>query len=140
MIMKVYFPGVKKIFVLNPLYLQKNILGAHLAMLPVTVLCDIDKIDFTGEAKFSVDSSGNVCGFSEKSSLEFSTTEKLDIPSPSAWVVSLVSGKSFLIGTAEPKYPIVKYTYSSGDRTGEAAIYRYTVSHIGQISAIPIVM
>lgn len=138
--MVVTFPGVKKICVADPSLLQKSIVEAHMAMLPVTVLCDVSKVKFVGEPKLQVVSYSSASSFSEKSTLEFSSPEKLTLPSPSAWIVTLVSGKSYLIGTAERPFPVVECSFSSGEKTGEAAVYRYKISHVGAISAIPVIM
>lgn len=76
----------------------------------------------------------------EKSTLEFSTTEKLPEGEPLAFVVTVASGKQYLVGAREPKYPLINYSETTGAPDGDAALRSYKITHVAQKSVLPCVL
>lgn len=76
----------------------------------------------------------------EKATLEFSTTEKLPEGERLAFVLTVASGKQYLIGAREPKYPQINYTETAGAPDGDAALRTYKITHVAQKSVLPCVL
>lgn len=76
----------------------------------------------------------------EKTTLEFLTNEVLPDNKHIAFVVTTASGKQYLIGTREPKYPVITYSETSGAPDGEAALRAYKITHIAQKSVLPCIL
>lgn len=76
----------------------------------------------------------------EKATLEFSTSDKLPEGERIAFVLTVASGKQYLIGSREPKYPQVNYSETAGAPDGEAALRTYKITHVAQKSVLPCVL
>lgn len=73
----------------------------------------------------------------EKSTLEFQSDELLPENIYIGFVITTTSGKQYLIGSREPKYPVITYNETTGTPDGDAALRTYKITHIAQKSVLP---
>ncbi len=76
----------------------------------------------------------------ENSTLEFSTTDKLPEGEWLAFIITVASGKQYLVGTREPRYPQITYSDTTGAPDGEAAMRTYKITHTAQKSVLPCIL
>lgn len=76
----------------------------------------------------------------EKATLEFSSTDRLPEGERLAFVVTVASGKQYLVGTREPKYPQINYTETTGAPDGDAALRTYKITHVALKSVLPCIL
>lgn len=133
-------PGIVKIQIVHcsdipPQVMYSSICGAliHLVLPSVTV-------KFYGKPTFRWEGSKIGGARQEKSTLEFSTTDKLPEGQWLAFVLTVASGKQYLIGTREPKYPQINYSETAGAPDGEAALRTYKITHVALKSVLPCVL
>ena len=133
-------PGIVKIQIvrcsdIQPHVMQMSMCGALIALaLPAVT------IKFYGVPSLKWTGSPLNRGCEEKSTLEFSTTAKLPEGELIAFVITAASGKQCLIGTREPKYPMISYTETTGAPDGDAALRTYKITHIAPKSVLPCVL
>ncbi|PWL61029.1 MAG: hypothetical protein DBY35_06515 [Bacteroidales bacterium] len=72
----------------------------------------------------------------EKATLRFDTTEPLPEGERLAFVVTCASGEQYLLGTREPRFPVVEYSETTGKPGGDPAVRSYTVTHTAQKSVL----
>ena len=133
-------PGIVKIHVvrcsdIQPHAMQSSMCGALIVLALPTV-----PVKFYGQPTLKWDGSKVNGGPQEKSTLEFSTTDKLPEGEKLAFVVTVASGSQYLVGTKEPKYPEITYSETVGAPDGAAALRTYKISHIAQKSVLPCVL
>lgn len=113
----------------------KSICGEKIALALPSV-----KISFFGVPKCQWSGSLlNGCR-QEKATLEFTTSDILPEGSRIAFIVTVASGRQFLIGSREPKYPQIEYTESTGSPSGDAAVRTYKITHIAAKSMLPCIL
>ncbi len=120
---------------LQPHVMQQSITGAtiDLAVPAVEInFYDIPKCQWSGTL-----SSG--CR-QEKATLEFKTSDIIPEGRRIAFIVTAASGRQFLIGSREPKYPQVEYTESTGSPAGDAAVRTYKITHVALKSVLPCIL
>ena len=76
----------------------------------------------------------------EESTLEFTTTHHLPEGRRLAFIITVASGKQYLIGSREPKYPRITYSDTSGSPSGDAAVRSYKISHTALKSVLPCIL
>ncbi len=115
--------------------MQQSISGAviHLALPSV-------KINFFGVPKCKW--SGTLASGcrNEKATLEFNTADIIPEGRRLAFIVTVASGRQFLIGSREPKYPQIEYDESTGSPSGDAALRTYKITHIALKSVLPCIL
>lgn len=133
-------PGIVKIQVVHcadiqPHVMLNSICGAVIALAVPSVT-----VKFYGQPTLKWDGTKVDGAREEKSTLEFSTADRLPEGVRIAFVVTVASGKQYLVGTREPKYPVVNYSETVGTPDGEAALRTYKITHIAQKSVLPCVL
>ena len=133
-------PGIVRIMMVRCCDIQPHAMQTALCGAPVTLAVPAEKVDFFGTPLLKWN--GNIVNGSreESSTLEFSTSQQLPEGERLAFVVTVASGRQYLIGTREPKYPLVTFSESTGAPDGEAALRRYKVTHVAQQSVLPCIL
>lgn len=122
-------PGIKYIGWVDCRKLQKNVALAAVSGMNVPVLTDIHPIPFFDEPACECKTSKEGAGYQDNASLKFLTDRKLKLGQAVGFVVVDVNDKAYLIGAAEPPYPIIEYSLSTGRPSGDSAGYAYEVKH-----------
>lgn len=108
--------------------------------MPVAVLTDIHPIPFFDEPVCERKTKKDDAGYEDTVTLKFLTDMKLPRGAVLGFVVTDVSGKSFLIGSLEAPHPIVECEQRTGIPSGDAAGYSYEVKHVSIRSMVPCVI
>lgn len=133
-------PGIRKIGFLECSKLSSQMMMKSIAGVPIAILTDIVNVIFSGEPTcVSVDDNDNN-GRAEKSTLKFTTTQEIPNDKPIAFVVQCVNGKSYIIGTKERPFPIVKITNNTGTASGDVSSFSVEISHIAIKSLLSVVV
>ena len=122
-------PGIIKIGFLECSKLSPQLALKSIAGVPIAVLTDVTDVIFIGEATCEAVSDNDNNGRSEKTTLKFSTTQKIPEDRPLAFVVQCVNCQNFLVGAKERPYPIVKITNNTGSASGNASAFRVEITH-----------
>lgn len=122
-------PGIFKIGFLECSKLAPQLALKSIAGVPIAILTEITDVIFSGDATCEAVSDNDNNGRSEKTTLKFTTTQKIPDNSPLAFVVECVNGQKFLVGAKERPYPIVKITNNTGTATGNASAYSVEITH-----------
>lgn len=133
-------PGIVKIQVIRCSDIQQHVMYSSICGALVALALPSTEITFFGMPSLKWDGSTVNGARQEKSTLEFSTTEKLPEGEPLAFVVTVASGKQYLVGAREPKYPLINYSETTGAPDGDAALRSYKITHVAQKSVIPCVL
>lgn len=130
--MKQILPGIRLIQVVDCALLPPNVGLKSEAEIPVSVLADLADIPFVGfpSCEHEVEPDNNAT--SEKTTLEFTTTEQFPFSHGNyAFVVTCVSGESYLIGTREAPFPVIGVRKRFGSLSGDAAGYQVQITFVG---------
>lgn len=130
-------PGIKTIRYVFADSLVANILQRALANVPVAVFADSVPVPLIGDAVCETDSQFQNNGFIEKVQLSFSSLDSLPSHSHICFIIETVNGNSYLIGTKEHPFPIVKFSSTSGSLDNEKAVNKFAVSYSNSIALIP---
>lgn len=117
---------------LQPHVMQQSISGAVIYLALPTV-----KVSFFGVPKCQWTGSLSSGCRQEKVTLEFDTTDILPEGRRLAFILTVASGRQFLIGSREPKYPQIEYTETTGSPSGDAALRTYKITHVALKSVLP---
>lgn len=120
---------------IQPHAMQQSICGAVVDLALPSV-----KVSFYGQPKFEIDGSLSSGDRQEKTTIEFATSDILPEGRHLAFILTCASGKQWLVGTREPKYPQVNYSETAGSPSGDAAVRTYKITHIALKSALPCVL
>ena len=132
--MKQSLPGIKAISFVPCHLLSPNIVEKHRAGIPVGVFSTSTPIEHYGNASCEAESEYINGGYSEKTVLQFTTTDEILQKPELAFVVTDVHDKSYLIGVKEAPFPIVNITTKVDDETN---ISEVKVTFQRQKSRIP---
>lgn len=133
-------PGIIKIQMVRCSDIQPHVMYASICGTLVALALPAVSIKFYGQPTLKWDGTKVNGARQEKSTLEFSTTDKLPEGVRLAFVLTAASGKQYLVGAREPKYPQINYSETAGAPDGEAALRRYKITHIAQKSVLPCVL
>lgn len=133
-------PGIVKIQMVRCSDIQPHVMLTSICGALVALALPSVSIKFYGRPTLKWEGSKVNGARQEKSTLEFSTTEKLPEGEWLAFVLTVASGKQYLVGAREPKYPQINYTDTAGAPDGEAAMRTYKITHIAQKSVLPCVL
>lgn len=131
-------PGIRKIGYIACVKLSPNVALKSLAGIPIAVLTDITDVVFFGEPICDVVTDDDNNGRSEKTSLKFTTNQAIPTDKPLAWVVKCVNGSTWLIGSQERPYPIVKIITNTGTVSSNASISSVEITHTAIKSLLPV--
>ena len=110
-------PGIKAISFVPCHLLSPNILEKYRAGVPIGVFAYSTPIVHYGNASCEAESEYVGGGHSERTSLEFTTTDEILQMQELAFVVTDVHDKSYLIGVKEAPFPIVNIPTKVDDET-----------------------
>lgn len=133
-------PGIVKIQMVRCSDIQPHVMLTSICGALVALALPSVCIKFYGRPTLKWEGSKVNGARQEKSTLEFSTTEKLPEGEWLAFVLTVASGKQYLVGAREPKYPQINYSDTVGAPDGEAALRTYKITHIAQKSVLPCVL
>jgi hypothetical protein len=108
--MKQSLPNITAIFYVPCASLVPNITEKYRAGLPVAIFPLPSAIEHYGNASCEAEQEYVGGGYSEKTVLQFNTTDDLSHYPPLAFVVTDADGQSYIIGTKEAPYPILEIT------------------------------
>lgn len=120
---------------LQPHVMQQSISGATIDLAVPSV-----KIEFYGIPKCQWEGTLSEGCRQEKATLEFATSDILPEGRHIAFIVTVASGRQFLIGSREPRYPKIQYTETTGSPSGDAAVRTYKITHVALKSVLPCVL
>lgn len=129
-------PGIVKIEVVRCAELPANVMLTAITRGSVTLVLEPEEVTFYGQPKLKWEGMIVNKAPQEKSTLEFKTPHRLHDDVRLAFIVSTASGKKYLIGSREGKYPVVTYTETTGTPDGEAALRTYKITHIARKSVL----
>lgn len=130
-------PGIVSIQFTDCKYLPSHIMQQALSGMPVVLAIPFVKVNFYGIPKCEWSGSLSSGCRQEKTTLEFATSDALPEGRRLAFVVTVASGRQYLIGTREPKYPQIKYSETTGSPSGDAAVRTYKITHVALQSVLP---
>mgnify|MGYP001026213645 FL=1 len=130
-------PGITKMMYMFAETLTASITQKALANVPVGVFADTFTVSHTGDAICELESQFDNNDMLEKVKLTFSTTDTLPTHRRLAFVINTANGKQYLIGAAEPPYPVVKVDSSTGRVNGDSAVTKYTISYENKVALVP---
>jgi len=90
--------------------LTPNITERYRAHMPVSISQPLSPIELCGKGSCEAEQEYDNGGYSEKTVLQFATTEELSQYPPQAFVIKDAEGQSYIIGTREAPFPIVEIT------------------------------
>ena len=103
-------PNIIAIYYVPCASLIPNITEKHRAGLPVAIFPLPSPIEQYGNASCEAEQEYDNGGYSEKTVLQFNTTDELSHYPALAFVVTDADGQSYIIGTKEAPYPIMEIT------------------------------
>ncbi|MBD5243176.1 MAG: hypothetical protein HDS60_03710 [Barnesiella sp.] len=133
-------PGIVKIQYVRCADIQPHVMYLSLCGAIVDLALPAVQIKYYGTPSLKWDGTTVNGGRQETSSLEFATTAKLPEGERLAFVITTASGKQYLIGTREPKYPQISYSETVGAPDGNAALRIYKITHIARKSVLPCIL
>lgn len=133
-------PGIVRIEIVRCSDIPAHAMLAAISGIPVGLDADSVPVKFFGTPSLKWNGTMTNGKIIEKSTLEFRTADVLPEGERIAFVVTAASGRQMLIGTREPKFPVVEYTETAGAPDGDAALRTYKITHIALKSVLPCVL
>ena len=130
-------PGIAQICYCLCDNLQPNIVLKHSSGTPVGVFTDIVPIRFFGSPSCETTEEYDNNGRKAITTLTFVTNDNIPTYKHLAFVITDVSGTSFIIGSRERPYPVIKSSANSGTPSGESKATSYEVRWTAIASPIP---
>ena len=110
--MKQSLPDIVAVYQVNCADLIPNITEKYRAQLPVGIFPLPSPIELCGKSSCEAEQEYVDGGYSEKTVLQFTTTEDISHYPHLAFVVTDANGQSYIIGTKEAPFPMVEITKS----------------------------
>ena len=123
-------PGIKRIDYVLAENLTPNVMLNAICGGLVSVLAQTTEVPFVGEAICVTTSECDNHGKVESVTLTFSSTEYVPSSMPLAFIVTDVNGNSFLIGSREKPFPIIKHDITFGSPAGDQSVNQYEVKYV----------
>ena len=130
-------PGIAQIGYVECEKLQPNIVLKHSSGTPVGIFAEITDIGFFGQPTCEAVEEYDSNGRRVVTSLKFVTNDNIPTYKHLAFVITDVSGTSYIIGSRERPYPVIKSYTSSGSPSGESKANSYEVRWTAIASPIP---
>lgn len=130
-------PGITAIRTLCCDALPPQLARRSAAGLAVHIVLPTNNIDFVDVPVCEVQTEYDNRATLQTVTLSFTTVGLVDDAAPLAFVVVTAQGESFLIGTREQPYPIIKQKLSTGTPSGTAAANEVEVSLTAPLALIP---
>ena len=130
-------PGIRHIAFVDAEALTPHITLQALAKIPVGIFARLSSISFDRrtalcETETEFDNNSTL----ETATLTFASAETLPLDRKLCFVITLVNGEQWLLGTQEPPFPFVKKEASSGLPDGDANIINYTVNYTNKVALV----
>ena len=130
-------PGIRHIAYVDAEALTPHITLQALAKIPVGIFARLSFVPFDKrtalcETETEYDNNSTL----ETATLTFASSETLPTNRKLCFVISLVNGEQWLLGTQEPPFPFVKKETSSGLPDGDANIIKYTVNYTNKVALV----
>ncbi len=122
-------PGVQAIGWLDCQHLPRRVDLQGICHKPVAIFTTIKPIEFFDEPQCECKTEKESGHSSETAILKFLCGEMLPLSHNVGFVVTDVTGRSFLIGSKEPPFPRIKVERTCGTPDGDAAGYKYAITH-----------
>lgn len=113
--MKQSLPGIKSIGYLPCHLLPPNILQKHLAGVAVGIYSIPTPVEHYGNAECTAEQEYDHGSYLERSTLTFTTTDRIPNHLPLAFVMTDVNGQSYVIGFHEAPLPVVEISQKTGE-------------------------
>lgn len=133
-------PGIVSIRYTDCDNIQPHVMQQSISGSTIDVAVPSVKINFFGVPKCQWGGTISAGCRQEKATLEFATSDIIPEGRRLAFIVTVASGRQFLIGSREPKYPQVEYTETTGSPSGDAAVRTYKITHVALKSVLPCVL
>lgn len=133
-------PGIVSIRYARCADIQPCVMLQSIGGMTVYLGLDATDIGFYGQPKLEWDNSISEQGRIEKATLEFTSSDILPESDRLAFIVTAASGRQFLIGSLEPKYPKIEFSETLGAPDGKAAVRTYKITHTALKSVLPCVL
>ena len=117
--------------------IQPNIVLKHSSGIPVGVFTEITPVRFFGQPSYEAVEEYDNNGRKVVTSLKFVTNDSIPTYKHLAFVITDASGTSFIIGSRERLYPVIKSSANSGTPSGESKATSYEVRWTAIASPIP---
>lgn len=130
-------PGITKIRYVYAETLTADISLRAMAGVPVAVYADSFPVTHIGDAVCETDSQFMNNGYIEKALLSFSSLDDLPTHHHLCFIIDTVNGCTYLIGTKEHPFTIIKKASTTGATDNEKAVNKYTVSYSNLVALVP---
>lgn len=130
-------PGIRHIAYVDAEALTPHITLQALAKIPVGIFARLFQIPFDQrtalcETETEFDNNSTL----ETATLTFASTETLPLDRKLCFVIALVNGEQWLLGTQEPPFPFVGKESTSGLPDGDANTIKYTVNYTNKVALV----
>lgn len=133
-------PGITRIRIVRCRHLSPHLMLHSVCGCTVAIAAPYETVEFTGRPTLTWEGTKVNGDRQEKATIEFSTLRELPEGERLAFVVTGASGRQYLIGTREGRYPVIAYTQNTGDPSGTAAVRTYKITHIARKSVLPCIL
>lgn len=134
-------PGIRRLYYTPAATLPRHLMLTAICGAAYSTFVDtLYEIPFSGKPSFTREGTLLNGARAEKSTLEFRSDARLPEDFRIAIIVEQVNGECYLIGTREPNYPVIEYTDTSGDPSGDPAARTYRITHTDIRSGIPVLL
>lgn len=130
-------PGVRSIAWLDCADLPADVALSALAGVPVALVCRLTPVEFLDEPTCGCKREKAGAAYSETATLKFQCASRLPEDVRLGFVVTDIAGVTYLIGSAEPPFPVVTVEHNAGKPSGDASGLYYEVKHIGLKTLLP---
>ena len=135
--MKQSLPNIVAIFTVPCASLVPNIMEKYISGIPVAIYPLPTAIEHHGTASCEAEQEYDNGGYSEKTVLQFTSTDDIRQFPPLAFVIKDAQGQHYIIGNHEVPYPMIEVTKSVDKDTN---VYSYKVTFTRQKSLVPCVI
>lgn len=132
--MKQSLPQIIDIYKVPCSQLSPNIPEQYCAKMPIRISGQISRIEHFGNASCEAEQQYEGGGYSEKTILQFNTTEDVAQYPPFAFVLTDAQGQSYVIGAKEKPYPMIEINKTIDKDTNVKSV---KVSFIRRKSLVP---
>ena len=130
-------PGIAQIGFCLCENIQPNIVLKHSSGIPVGIFTEITPVRFFGQPSYEAVEEYDYNGRKVLCTLKFVSNDNIPLHKHLAFVITDASGTSFIIGSRERPYPLIKSSTSSGSPSGESKAISYEVRWTAIASPIP---
>jgi hypothetical protein len=130
-------PGITQISYCLCSNIQPNIVLKHSSGILVGVFTEITPVRFFGQPSYEAVEEYDNNGRKVLCTLKFVSNDNIPLHKHLAFVITDASGTSFIIGSRERPYPVIKSSANSGTPSGESIATSYEVRWTAIASPVP---